>query len=201
MGRDQGYLRPIRTPNVLARDTFGAFHKGAVEALGGTQRYAEEVQVAIDAGWERTLAETRAGFIVMGADIGKTYDEAFADYERYQSAVGAGNTELMAQIEAEYAEWRAASADTTKAVVHNAAEIGSQFKGLTTNEARDLGNELIHLGAKAHRGFTDVHNSALVAASALANELLPNLLDVSECSIRNMPKDVTIRINTIADDD
>ena len=100
-----------------AREMFGGFHAGAVEALGGTQRYADEVQRAIDDGWDRTLAETRAGFILWGTDGGKTYDEAFADYERYQNAVKAGNTELMDQIEADYATYREASAETTEALV------------------------------------------------------------------------------------
>ena len=95
-----------------AREMFAGFHKGAVEALGGTQRFADEVQVAISAGWDRTLAETRAGFILMGTDMGRTYDEAFADYGRYQEAVGEGNTELMKQIEEEYAEWGRLSAET-----------------------------------------------------------------------------------------
>ena len=177
---------------LAAREAFAGFHAGAVEALGGTQRFADEVQVAIAAGWDRTLAETRAGFILMGTDMGKTYDEAFADYERYQHAVKAGNTELMAQIEAEYADWRAASEETTEAVVHDADEIGRQFKGLSADEAAELGDALIGLGSKANQAFTDMHDSALSAGNALANRLLPHILSVSS-AIRNMPKDITIR--------
>ena len=181
---------------LAARETFAGFHKGAVEALGGTQRYADEVQRAIDDGWDRTLAETRAGFILMGTDMGKTYDEAFADYERYQKAVGEGNTELMKQIEAEYAEWRDASADTAKDVKHDAAEIGRQFQGLTATEAAELGTALIGLGSKANKAFTDIHDSAIAAGNALANDFLPHILSVSR-AISNIPRNVTIRINTI----
>ena len=177
---------------LAAREMFAGFHKGAVDAFGDTQRFADEVQVAINAGWDRTLAETRAGFILMGTDMGKTYDEAFADYARYQTAVGEGNTELMEQIEAEYADWRAASEETTEAVVHDAAEIGRQFKGLSADEAAELGDALIGLGSKANQAFTDMHDSAISAGNALANRLLPHILSVSS-AIRNMPKDITIR--------
>ena len=182
-----------------ARATFAGFHKGVVDALGGTQRYADEVQVAINAGWDRTLAETRAGFILMGTDMGKTYDQAFADYERYQHAVKAGNTELMAQIEAEYADWRAASEETTKAVVHDADEIGRQFKGLTADEAAELGDALIGLGSKANQAFTDMHDSPCLGdlGMPLETSFLPQILAVSS-AISNMPKDITIRITTVS---
>ena len=160
--------------------------------MGGTQEYIDEVQVAINAGWDRTLAETRAGFIVWGQAAGLTYDEAFADYERYQNAVKSGNTELMEQIEADYATYREASAETTDAVVHDAAEIGRQFQGLTTEEAAKLGTALLDLGRKATRGFTAIHNSAIATGNALGNDLLPKILAVSR-AIRDMPRDVTIR--------
>ena len=171
---------------LAGRELFDGFHRGAVEALGGTQRFADEVQVAINAGWDSTLAETRAGFILMGTDMGKTYDQAFADYERYQHAVKAGNTDLMAQIDAEYAEWRAASEETTEAVVHSAAEIGAQFKGLTVDEAAKLGDALLDLGRKANRGFTAIHDSALAAGNALSDRLLPQLYKVAK-AISKMP--------------
>ena len=169
-----------------ARKIFAGFHKGATDALGGTQRYADEVQRAIDDGWDRTLAETRAGFILWGTDAGLTYDQAFADYERYQNAVKDGNTELMLQIEADYAAYRAASAETTDAVVHDAAEIGAQFKGLTVDEAAKLGDALLDLGRKAHQGFSHIHNSALAAANALADRLLPQLYKVRK-TLSDMP--------------
>ena len=98
-----------------ARAIFDGFHQGVVETLGGTQAFADEVQVAINQGWDTTLAETRAGFILFGTDAGLTYDQAFADYERYQQAVGAGNTALMEQIEADYARYREASEEANEA--------------------------------------------------------------------------------------
>ena len=93
-----------------AREIFGGFHAGVVDALGGTQRFAEEVQLAIDQGWDRTLAESRAGFIIWGQAAGKTYDEAFNDYSRYERAVREGNTSLMRQINRDYAGLRAQAA-------------------------------------------------------------------------------------------
>ena len=103
-----------------AREMFAGFHAGVVDELSGTQRYADEVQRAINDGWGRTLAETRAGFILTGTAAGLTYDESFAYYERYQHAVGAGNTELMTQIEADYARWEAAAAETNASATASA---------------------------------------------------------------------------------
>ena len=164
---------------LAAREMFSGFHKLVrLRHWAGRSDTPTKSSVAINDGWDRTLAETRAGFILMGTDMGKTYDEAFSDYERYQNAVGAGNTELMAQIEAEYAEWRAASEETTEAVVHDAAEIGRQFKGLSAEEAAELGDALIGLGSKANKSFTDIHDGAIAAGNALANEFLPHIKTV-----------------------
>ena len=101
-GAIKGLFGPSEA-ELAGREAFASFHAGAVEELGGTQRFADEVQVAINAGWGRTLAETRAGFILWGTDAGLTYDEAFEKYAQYQTAVGAGNTVLMEQLEAEFA--------------------------------------------------------------------------------------------------
>ena len=51
-----------------ARDLFAGFHRSAVTELGGTQRFIDEVQVAIAAGWARTAAEARAAFILTATD-------------------------------------------------------------------------------------------------------------------------------------
>ena len=106
-----------------ARAIFAGFHKGATDALGGTQRFADEVQRAIDDGWDRTLAESRAGFILWGTDAGKTYDAAFADYGRYEKAVRDGNTALMKQIDAEYAAYRSGSKATMIQVTSDAKQM------------------------------------------------------------------------------
>ena len=111
---------------LAAREAFAGFHKGAVEALGGTQRFADEVQVAINAGWGTTLAETRAGFILWGTDAGLTYDQAFAKYEQYQGAVAAGNTELMAQLEEEFAGYRQTAEETNAAAARSAEEAAAK---------------------------------------------------------------------------
>ena len=117
---------------------FAGFHKGVVETIGGTQAYLDEVQRAIDDGWDRTLAETRAGFILWGTEAGLTYDQAFADYARYEQAVRDGNTELMNQIEADYARYQAASEDVTTQVVADADEIADRFAHMSAEEVFEL---------------------------------------------------------------
>ena len=91
---------------LAAREAFGAWHKGVVSELGKTKRFTDEVQRAMADGWDKTLAEARAGFILLGEQAGKTYDEAFDDYARYEKAQRDGNTRLMAQLEAEYEGYR-----------------------------------------------------------------------------------------------
>ena len=107
---------------IAARETFAGFHKGAVDALGGTQAFADEVQVAINQGWDRTLAETRAGFIIWGQAAGLTYDEAFAKYAQYEEAVRTGNTRLMARLDAEFEGYRRSSEDANAAAAKAAED-------------------------------------------------------------------------------
>ena len=93
----------------------------------------------------------------------------------------------MKQIEAEYAEWRAASEETADRYRRRiAGEIGRQFKGLTVDEAAKLGAALLDLGSKANQGFTDIHDSALATANALADKLLPQLYKV-KAALTGMP--------------
>ena len=91
---------------LAARETFAAWHAGVVGELGETQRFLDEVQRAIADGWDQTLAEARAGFILVGQAAGKTYDQAFTDYSRYERAVREGNTGVMAMIDREYAQYQ-----------------------------------------------------------------------------------------------
>ena len=104
-----------------ARKLFAGFHEGVVATLGDTQEFIDEVQVATGAGWDRTLAETRAAFIVWGTDAGLTYDQAFYKYGLYQKAVSAGNTTLMKQLEEEFEGYRQ-SAEDANAAAAKAAE-------------------------------------------------------------------------------
>ena len=180
---------------LAARDMFDGFHKGVVDTMGGTLRFADEVQRAIDDGWDRTLAETRAGFILMGTDMGKTYDEAFADYERYQNAVAAGNTELMAQIEAEYAEWRATSTETTDDIVANADLLADRFSHMSAEEIAELREALKSLKPVAVDAFRGIASSAHRAGTAL-NRFLVRILAVNR-AIAAMPRDITIRTRTV----
>ena len=114
---------------LLARELFSNFHKGAKAELDGTERYADEVARAVDDGWDVTLAETRAAFILWGTDAGKTYDQAFADYGKYQDAVKSGNTDLMKQIEDEYKAYRNGASATMNQVSADASTMASSVSG------------------------------------------------------------------------
>ena len=182
---------------MLGRDLFANFNAGIAPELKQTEAYTTAVQVAIDAGWDRTLAETVVAFQQTAVAAGLSADDGFAAYEEYQQAVGAGNTELMGKLEADYAEWERMAAETAGAntaaseastieIVHDADEVAEQFAGLTADEAAALGVALVDLGKKANRAFTNIHDSALGAASALANNLLPALYRVAS-TLRNMP--------------
>ena len=186
------------------RDMFAAFHAGLSPELKKTEAYTSEVQAAIAAGWDRTLAETAVAFKKTAIAAGLSGEAGFEAYTQYQNAVADGNTELMMKLEAQYAEWErmaaetadkntAASADSTEAIVHDADEIGRQFKGLTTEEAAKLGLALLDLGNKANQGFTLIHDSAIATGNALANGLLPKILSVSD-AIRNIPTHHTVTV-------
>ena len=178
-----------------AREMFAGFHKGVVETIGGTQVYLDEVQRAIDDGWDRTLAETRAGFILWGTEAGLTYDEAFADYARYEQAVRDGNTELMNQIEADYARYQAASEDVTTQVVADADEIADRFAHMSAEEVFELREALRAIKPVAVDTFRGIRSSSLGAGVAL-NSFLTQILAVNS-AIAAMPRHVTTRITTL----
>ena len=139
-----------------ARATFAGFHKGVVDALGGTQRYADAVQTAIANGWDRTLAETAIAFILMTArdmpDSRQTTRRLpITSATRTPLALATPslwhvlrrNTPSGAQMAAETASANTkASEESTADIVHDAAEIGKQFKGLSVDEAAQLGAAL-----------------------------------------------------------
>ena len=125
---------------LAARETFAGFHKGVVETLGGTQAYIDEVQRAVNDGWDLTHAEVRAGFILWGTQAGLTYDEAFAKYSQYEKAVREGNTSLMEQLDAEFAQYRQ-TAEETAAAAAAAWERAMSATMSAYNRAKDAGVE------------------------------------------------------------
>ena len=187
----------------LGRDMFAGFNAGIAPELTQTEAYTDAVQVAITAGWDRTLAETVVAFQQTAVAAGLSADEGFAAYDAYQGAVKSGNTELMGKLETDYAEWQrmgkktaddnAAASDASKVdIIADASEIAEQFKGLTAEEATQLGLALLDLGSKANEGFTQIHDSAIATGNALANNLLPQILAVSR-AISRIPRNITIR--------
>ena len=200
------FKRPSEA-ELAAREMFTGFRNIAVKELGGTERFADEVQVAIAAGWDRTLAETRAAFIVTATAAGISYDDAFGHYERYQKAVGEGNTELMACLEAQYVEWQGMAAETaannteafkesTDEIVLDAGAIGDQFRNLTAKEALDLEQALAVLGPTAAEAFTHIHNGAINSANALGNEFLPRIRETI-AELNRIPRNITTTITTL----
>ena len=57
------------------------------------------------AGWDRSTAEMRAAFVLLGQQSGMTYDEAFANYATYEQAVRDGDVELSRQMLATLQSW------------------------------------------------------------------------------------------------
>ena len=122
-----------------ARKTFGAFRERAIAEMGQTQAYIDEVQHAVNVGWDRTLAETRAAFMVTGTAAGVAYDEAFRIYGQYEKSVRDGNTALMAQIEATYAQWQQQARDTAAANIAEAEREAAARDALNVTIDRVVG--------------------------------------------------------------
>ena len=174
---------------LAARDTFEAFRAAAVESLSGTAEFSREVSALMAQGWDRRLAEASAGFTTFAQSAGVGYEQARDLYGRFQGAVKSGDEAEMDRIMAIVEGWRErggaietgaetvvganesisrSGAAAGGAVVHSAEEIGRQFRGLTADEAAKLGDALINLGSKGNRAFTDIHDSSLSAANAVA---------------------------------
>ena len=122
-----------------ARKTFGAFRERAIAEMGQTQAYIDEVQHAVNVGWDRTLAETRAAFIITGTAAGVAYDEAFRIYGQYEKSVRDGNTALMAQIELTYAQWQQQARDTAAANIAEAEREAAARDALNATIDRVVG--------------------------------------------------------------
>ena len=163
-----------------ARRMFDGFHKGVVDTLGGTQAYIDEVQVAIAAGWDSTNAETRAGFILWGTEAGLTYDQAFVKYAQYENAVSAGNTTLMEQLEAEFAEYRQTAEETNEAAAkaaEDAAAKTAEFWERATNAAISGYEKAKAAGVKAYDEVMEVHGDYVRAVHAGDDELAQEIID------------------------
>ena len=100
---------------IAARKSFAGIHDSAVELFGDTAAYSEHVNELVAQGWDRTLAETVAGFESAAAAAGVSHADAVALYAQYQQAVQDGNTELVASIEETYNEWASAAEESAAA--------------------------------------------------------------------------------------
>ena len=119
-----------------ARKSWQDFHERIMEDLGNTAEFAREVQTAIDDGWKRSAAETRAAFILTGLAAGESYDAAFRAYEKYQRAIKSENQAAIKREEAFYDEWVKIAEDA-------AEELDRLFDAVTSayDKVREAGEE------------------------------------------------------------
>ena len=101
-GKLFGLFKKPSEAEKAARESFASFQAMTADALAENATYHDVYNAHIRDGWDHNLAQTLAAFATIGMENGKTYDQAVADYTRYQDAVGSGNTALMRQLEAEY---------------------------------------------------------------------------------------------------
>ena len=134
---------------------------------GRRKRFIEEVQRAVADGWDQTLAESRAGFIIWGQAAGKTYDQAFADYARYEKAVRDGNTAIIAQIEDEYAAYRKL-AEMMDQVYDTAVSAYDRAKAAGISAY----DEVFQAAIESGKGQEEATAQALAAQEAAIAELL-----------------------------
>lgn len=216
IGKLGGWIKGMFGPSdaeMAARDSFSATRRAFVAEIGQIPQYQEYVTSLLSQGWDRNLAEVKAGFDLFGRQAGVTWAEIGDIYGSYQDAVKEGDEAEMARIMAIVEGWRErggaietgaetvveandsiarSGAEAGGAVVHSAEEIGRQFRGLTADEAAKLGDALINLGSKGNRAFTDIHDSSKAAANAVA-ALVRKLKAVMETDWRG-----TVRMTAVA---
>ena len=155
---------------IQARKTFEGMHEIAVEELGGIAEYQDQVATLMADGWDRTLAETVAGFEHWGAEAGIAHDYVVAKYAEYQAAVKAGDAERMAAIEEEVNAWRAAGDERNRIAEATASVAMSAFYS-----ARDAGvqayDETLQAAIEAGAGEEDAVAQALAAQLAASAEV------------------------------
>ena len=120
---------------IQARKTFESMHQIAVTELSGIAAYQDQVATLMADGWDRTLAETVAGFEHWAAEAGIAHDYAVAKYAEYQAAVKAGDAERMEAIESEVNAWREAADEKNRIAAETASVAASAFYS-----ARDAGS-------------------------------------------------------------
>ena len=98
------FKKPSET-ELAARETWHGIGQTVVDTLRGTQEFSDEVDRAMADGWDRSTAEMRASFVLLGQQSGLTYDEAFDQYSIYEQAVRDGDVELSKQQIATLQGW------------------------------------------------------------------------------------------------
>ena len=121
------FKKPSET-ELAARETFASMHRYAVDSMTDTARFTDSVQRLIDDGWDRTLAETKVSFELMAEAAGHSWQEGSRLYTQYEQAVRDGNTDLMADIDAQFKEWQRQAGETADA---NTAAFGDSKEELS----------------------------------------------------------------------
>ena len=150
---------------IQARKTFEGMHAIAVEELGGIAEYQDQVATLMADGWDRTLAETVAGFEHWGAEAGIAHDYVVAKYAEYQAAVKAGDSERMAAIEEEVNAWRAAGEEKIR-LAEEAAAAAIAAQERVNNSAISGFEKAKQAGETAYSEIMDIRSEYIRAEIA-----------------------------------
>ena len=161
---------------IQARKTFEGMHEIAVEELGGIAEYQDQVATLMADGWDRTLAETVAGFEHWGAEAGIAHDYVVSKYAEYQSAVKAGDAERMAAIEDEVNAWKAAGAEKIR-LAEEAAEAAIAAQERVNNAAVSGFERAKQAGETAYAEIMDIRNEYVRAEIEGDEDKLKELVD------------------------
>ena len=94
----KGWFGGPSEAELAARNTFEGVRKGFVETIGTMPKYQEYVNSLLSQGWDRRLAEVKAGFDYWGRKAGMTWEEIGVLYTQYQEALQRGDTATMERI-------------------------------------------------------------------------------------------------------
>ena len=127
-----------------ARESFSGMREGFIENIGQIPEYQEYVNSLLSQGWDRNLAEVKAGFDYWAQQAGLGFEESGRLYTQYQDAIKAGDNEEVARIEAVVQGWR--------------------DRGAAISEAAQAEIDAAQEAAEAHRQFMDGVFSSVIGA-------------------------------------
>ena len=127
-----------------ARESFSGMQQAFKDNIGEIPQYQEYVNSLLSQGWDRNLAEVKAGFDYWAQQAGLGFEESGRLYTQYQDAIKAGDNEEVARIEAVVQGWR--------------------DRGAAISEAAQAEIDAAQEAAEAHRQFMDGVFSSVIGA-------------------------------------